>query len=151
MRENWFIETLVTHSSGVSRGIHHKCKRPLNPTKLYVSGWVESCRSVLIESHNMPCWLNVWYCAIIYDLMDEISCALAYPTFIVVCSVVWYSLLWWSSTCWCEQMQGTPAGNREVMVPRHNLHGLVLVSLVGFSLGLRPMYLFVLWLTYISL
>ncbi|QCD99716.1 hypothetical protein DEO72_LG7g1001 [Vigna unguiculata] len=25
-------------SSGVSRGIHHKCKHPLNPTRLYVSG-----------------------------------------------------------------------------------------------------------------
>jgi len=50
--------------------------------------------------------------------MDEIFCALAYPTFIVVCSVVWYSLLRWSSTCsWCEQMRGTPVGNREVMVP----------------------------------
>jgi len=50
---NWFIVTLVTHSSGVSnsgvrRGIHHKCKHPLNSTKLYVSGWVESSLSVLI-------------------------------------------------------------------------------------------------------
>jgi len=45
-------------------------------------------------------------------------------------------------------MRGTPTGNREVMVPLHNLHWLVLVSLVGFSLGLRPMYLFVLGSTY---
>jgi len=36
--------------------------------------------------------------------MDEIFCALAYPTFIVVCSAMWYSL---------------PADNREVMVPLH--------------------------------
>jgi len=41
------IVTLVTLSSevsnsGVSRIIHHKCKHPLNPTILYVSGWVES-------------------------------------------------------------------------------------------------------------
>jgi len=38
---------MVTLSSGVSnsvvsREIHHKCKHPLNPTKLYVSEWVES-------------------------------------------------------------------------------------------------------------
>jgi len=53
------------------------------------------------------------------NCMDEVFCALAYPTFIVVCSAVWYSFLRWSSTCWCEQMRGTPAGNREVMVPLH--------------------------------
>jgi len=35
----------------------------------------------------------------------------------VVCSAVWFSLLRWSSTCWCEQMRGTPVVNREVMVP----------------------------------
>jgi len=51
--------------------------------------------------------------------MNEIYCALAYPTFIVMRSVVWYSPLWWSSTCWCEQMRGTPADNRKVMVPPH--------------------------------
>jgi len=52
----WGIEnivTLVTHISGVSisrvsKDIHHKCKHPLNPTRLYVSGWVESSLSVLI-------------------------------------------------------------------------------------------------------
>jgi len=42
--------------------------------------------------------------------------ALAYPCVIVVCSAVWYSLLWWSSTCWCEQIRGTLVVNREVMV-----------------------------------
>jgi len=51
--------------------------------------------------------------------MDEVFCALAYPTFIVMRSAVWYSLLRWSSTDWCEQMRGTPMGNREVMVPLH--------------------------------
>jgi len=50
---DWIIVTLVTHSSGVSsswvsRSIHHKCKHPLNPTRLYVFGWVESSLSVLI-------------------------------------------------------------------------------------------------------
>jgi len=57
-------------------------------------------------------------CIIIFDLMDEISCALAYPTFVVVRSAVWYSLLWWSSTC-CEQRRGTPVDNREVVIPLH--------------------------------
>jgi len=33
------------------------------------------------------------------DCMDEVFCALAYPTFLVVCSAAWYSLLRWSSTC----------------------------------------------------
>jgi len=51
--------------------------------------------------------------------MDEVFCALAYPIFIVVRSAVWYSLLRWSSTCWCEQMRGTFADNREVMVSLH--------------------------------
>jgi len=45
--------------------------------------------------------------------------ALAYPSFIVVCYAVWYSLLRWSSTCWCDHMRGTPVDNREVMVPLH--------------------------------
>jgi len=54
-----------------------------------------------------------------FDHMDEIFYTLVYPTFIVVCSAVWYSLLRWSSTCWCEQMRGTPTGNKEVMVPLH--------------------------------
>jgi len=61
--------------------------------------------------------LNVWY--IISDLMDEISCALTYPTFVVVCSAVWYSLLRWSSTCWCEHMRGTLVDNKEVVIPLH--------------------------------
>jgi len=51
--------------------------------------------------------------------MDEIFCALAYSTFVVVCSAVWYSLLRWLSTCWCEQMRGTTADNMEVMIPLH--------------------------------
>ncbi|QCE06404.1 hypothetical protein DEO72_LG9g1416 [Vigna unguiculata] len=38
----WWCPICITSSgvssSGVSKGIHHKCKHPLNPTKLYVSG-----------------------------------------------------------------------------------------------------------------
>jgi len=52
--------------------------------------------------------------------MDEIFCALAYPTFVVVCSAVWYFLLRWSSTRWCEQMQGTPVDNRVVIGLLHS-------------------------------
>jgi len=59
------IVTLVTHSSrvsssGVSRRIHHKCENPVNPTRLYVSGWAESCLSVL---SNMLGWYvyMVWW------------------------------------------------------------------------------------------
>jgi len=51
--------------------------------------------------------------------MNEISCALAYPTFVVVCSAVWHSPLRWSPTYWCEQMRGTTADSREVMVSLH--------------------------------
>jgi len=120
---NWFIVTLVTHSSGVSgsgvsRGIHHKCKHPLNPTRLYVSGWVESGLSVLfwkvITCLGDVCIID---CESISDCMIKPLLALAYPSVIVVCSAVWYSLLQWSSTCWCEHMRGTPVVNREVMVP----------------------------------
>ncbi|QCD78314.1 hypothetical protein DEO72_LG1g1946 [Vigna unguiculata] len=44
----WWCPICIT-SSGMGRGIHHKCGHRLNPTKLYVSGWVESSRSVLNE------------------------------------------------------------------------------------------------------
>ena len=119
---NWFIATLitlVTHSLGVSsprvsRGIHHKCKHPLNPTGLYVSGWVELSLSVLIW--GVITWLDdVWIidCGSIFVCMIKPLLALAYPSVIVV----WYSLLRWSSTCWYEQMRGTRMANREVMVP----------------------------------
>ena len=126
VRENWFIVTLVTHSSGVSRGIHHKCKHPLNPTKLYVSdessrvksSRVESSLSVLF-SKVITCLGGVCIidCESISDCMIKPFSALAYPSIIVACSTVWYSLLRWSSTCWCEQMRGTPVVNRKVMVP----------------------------------
>jgi len=140
----WFIVTLITHSSGVSssgvsRGIHHKCKYPLNPTRLYISGWVESSLSVLFWK-VIICLGDV--CIIdyesIFDCMVKPLLALAY-SFVVV---VWYSLLRWSSTCWCEQMRGTPMVNREVMVPLLSLW--IDFCLWALHLGLRPMYCF-LW------
>ena len=88
--------------------------------------------------------LGVWFCEIIYDLMDEILFTLAYPTFIIVCSAVWYSLLRWSSTCWCEQMREHPRATGRWWFCCIICMGWFLVSLLGFSLGLRPMYLFVL-------
>jgi len=84
---NWFIATLVTlvtHSSGVSRGIHHKCEHPLNPTKLYVSGWVEWSLGVLIW--GVVTWLDdvcIIPCGSIYVCMIKPLLALAYPSVIV--------------------------------------------------------------------
>ena len=42
-------------------------------------------------------------------------------------------------------------GNREVMVPLHSPHGLDFNFFMGFSLGLWPMYLFVLGVIYFLL
>jgi len=123
VREIWLIVTLVTHSSGVSssgvsRGIHHKCKHPLNPTKLYVSGWVKSSRSVLIESHNMLGWcLDIEWWEIYLDCMIKMLLALAYP---VYCMVVLYVVL---LSCddyqfnWWEQMGEVPEVSKEMEIP----------------------------------
>ena len=142
---NWFIVTLSSgvSSSGVSRGIHHKYKHLLNPTRLYVSGWIESSLSVLLW--KVITWLDdicVLDCGDVSDCMINIFWALAYPS-VVVCSAVWVSLLRWSSTCWCEQMRGTPVVNREVMVCC--LVDWTWASTLCLLLGLWPMYyLFVL-------
>jgi len=95
VREIWFIVTLITHSSGVSssgvsRGIHHKCKHPLNLTRLYVSGWVESNRSVLIWN-AITCLGDVcmWDCDRIYDwLMKSFGSSLPFCFCCVSCCVV---------------------------------------------------------------
>ena len=132
-RENWFILTLVTHSLGVSRGIHHKCKHPLNSTRLYVSRWVESSLSVLIwkviTRLGDVCILD---CESMSDYIDEIFMALAYP---VACLIVLYVvplLLRWLSTCWCEQMREALDVNREDTISPHSLFGLVIVFCLGF-------------------
>jgi len=103
------------------------------------------------ESHSMLSVLYMVDCESVSDYLMKLFWALAYPTFIVVCFVVWYSLLRWSLTCWCKQMRGTPVGNREVMVPLHSPRGLDFNFFMGFSLGLWPMYLFVLGFIYFLL
>ena len=130
---HWFIVTLVTHSSGVSRGIHHKCKHPLNSTRLYVSGWVESSLSVLIwkviTRLGDVCILD---CESISDYIDEIFMALAYP---VACLIVLYIvslLLRWSSTYWCEQMREALDVNWEDTISPHSPFGLVIAFCLGF-------------------
>jgi len=45
------------------------------------------------ESHSMLSVLYMVDCESVSDYLLKLFCALAYPTFIVVCSVVWYSLL----------------------------------------------------------
>jgi len=105
----------------------------------------ESSRVVVycLKGHNMLGWceyMKMW--KYIWLIGWNLLCS-SLPYFCCVCSAVWYSLLRWSSTCWCEQMRGTPVGNREVIVPLHNLHGLDL-SFFGLSLGSWPMYCFLL-------
>ena len=134
VRENWSIVTLVTHSSGVSRGIHHKCKHPLNPTKLYISGWVESSRSVLIKSQNMLGWcLDIEWWEIYLDCMIKMLLALAY---LVYCMVVLYVVL---LSCndhqfnWWEQMGEVPEVNKEMEIPPHSPRGLVYIFCMSSS------------------
>jgi len=139
VREIRFIVTLVTHSSGLSssglsRGIHHRYKHPLNPTKLYVFGWVESSRSVLIESHNMFGWcLDYWMVRNIFDCMIKMLLALAYP---VYCMVVLYVVL---LSCddhqfdWWEQMGEVPEVSKEMEIPQHSPRGLVYIFCMSSS------------------
>jgi len=88
---DWFIVTLVTHSSGVSRGIHHKCKHPLNPTRLYVSGWVDRVLVYWLEGHNMLGWcvyIGLWK---YIWLHDKIFLTLAYPLLVwLPCMLFFY-------------------------------------------------------------
>ena len=148
VRENWFIITLVTHSSGVSnsgvsRGIHHKRRHPLNLTKLYVSGWVESSRSVLLGKS----YILVWCSAVnmyISDFWWNDFVSLAYPLF------VWLSCVWYFSFAmiinllmWAEARGSRGQGKRWLRCIAH-LGWSWCFILLGF-LGLRPMYFVDLW------
>jgi len=138
VREIWFIITLVTHSSGVSRGIHHKCKHPLNPTKLYVSGWVESSRSVLIESHNMLGWcLDIEWWETYLDCMIKMLLALAYPVY------VWLSCMWFFFLAMIINLiDGSRWARFQRSARKWRFRRIVRVGLFIFSLwvhlGLRP-------------
>jgi len=93
VRENWFVVTLVTHSLGVSRGIHHKCKHPLNSTRLYVSGWAKSRCSVSIESDNMlGCCMDIEWWKYIW-LYDENVVGSSLPCLLYGCLVCGYSFM----------------------------------------------------------
>ena len=140
VRENWFIVTPVTHSSGVSRGIHHMCKHPLNLTRLYVSGWVESSRSVLIWN-AITCLGDVcmWDCDRRYDcLMKSLWLYLTLSACLIVL-YVGLLLLRWSSTCWYEQMREALEVNQEEMIPLHSPFVLD-IAFCGASLGLWSMF-----------
>ena len=118
---DWNIVTLVTLSSGVSRDIHHKCKHPLNPTKLYVSGLVESSRVLVywLEGHNILGWcMYIWLWKYTW-LRDKTTFGSSLPFYLFVvwsiCAVLLF--LQWSSTCWCEQMRELSAIIRVMEVP----------------------------------
>ena len=150
VRENWFIVTLITHSlgvssSGVSRGIYHKCKHPLNPTRLYVSWWVESSRVVVYRLKVITCLVVVWILngENIFDCMMRMLLALAYP---VCCMVVLYVAI---LSCddhqfnWWEQMGEVPVVSKEMAIPLLSHLGWILYFFPSWiSLGLWPMYCF---------
>ena len=117
VREKWFIITLVTHSSGVSRGIHHKCQHPLNPTKLYVSGWVESSLSVLIGK-SKHAWMLYGYWMVkidiwLYDINvvgSSLPCCCVVVLYVVLLSCDDHQFDWW------EQMDEVLVANKGMVI-----------------------------------
>jgi len=95
--------SLGVSNSGVSRGIHHKCNHPLNPTRLYVPNELSRVLVYWFESHNMlECFMYCWLCKCI-RLHDEIILCSSLPYFYcgVFCCVVLYfamiiNLLMWA-------------------------------------------------------
>jgi len=124
VREIWFIVTLVTHSSGMSssemsRGIHHKCRHPLNPTKLYVSGWVESSRVVVywMKSHNMRgCYIDMGWWKYIW-LYDEYVVGSSLPVLFHGCIVCGCSSCDDHQFDWWEQMGEVLVVNKGMTSP----------------------------------
>jgi len=145
---DWDIVTLSSRvsSSRVSKKFHRKCKHPLNPTKLYISGWVVSSLSVLFASHNMIGWhifIGRWNNMYLYD---KLFYTLAYPFACLVALYVVLLILRWSSIYWCEQMRETLVVNREVMVLLRSPPGLD-STVLDFVIGPWPMY----WLILLNL
>jgi len=80
----------------------------------------ESSRVVVYwrNVHNMLVWCICCWLWKYAWLHDKINFGSSLPFCCLLCVLyVWFSLLRWSSTCWCEQMRGTPMVIREVMVP----------------------------------
>jgi len=129
VREIWFTVTLVTHSSEMSssessRGIHHKCKHPLNPTKLYVSGWVESSRSVLNEE-SWHGWLLYGYRMMILCLTVWWKCiGSSLPGLLYGCLVCGTSSCDDHQFDWWEQMGEVLVVSKEMEILLLSLRGL---------------------------
>ena len=126
----WNIVTLVTLSSGVSRGIHHNCKHSLNSTRLYVSGWVELSLSVLIwkviTCLDDVCWTVKVY---LFTWQNLFGCRLPFACLITL-YVVLLPLRWSSIYLW-EHMREVLVVNIE-MIPLHSLLGLDFMFLLSF-------------------
>ena len=60
------------------------------------------------ESHSMLSVLCMVGCESVLDYLMKLFCTLAYPTFIVVCSALWYPLLRWSSTIGVSRCEEHP-------------------------------------------
>ena len=144
---NLFIVTLVTYSSrvsssGVSRGIHHKCKHPLNPTGYMYPD--ESSRVLVywFESHNMlgccmyvGLWKYTW-------LHDENLFGSSLPfAHLIACMLFFY---------FCDDHQfidGSICERYSWAIGERGFRCIVHLGwtrclLLGFSLGLWPMYQF---------
>ncbi|QCD86906.1 hypothetical protein DEO72_LG3g1435 [Vigna unguiculata] len=78
----WWCPICIT-SSGVSRGIHHKCKHPLNPTKLYLGAEQRYPPQVQASAESD----SVIHDENIFDCMMNMLLALAYS---FCCMVVMY-------------------------------------------------------------
>ena len=149
---NWFIVTLVTHRargwaevSTTSASI-----RWIRPGYMYSD---ESSRVLVywLKGHNMLGWymyVGLWRYIWLHDknlVGSSLPFACLIALYVVLLSLRWSSIYWW------EQMREVLAVNRGGMIPLHSLHGLDFNFLLGFSLGLWPMYLSVFWFIYIML
>jgi len=106
----------------------------------------ESCRVLVycVEVHSMLGWCmynRLWKCI---WLLDKTIFGSSLPFCLLYVCLVWFFSFALSSTCWCEQMRGTPVTNREEMISLHSLPGLNFMFYLGFSLRLWPMYCFTL-------
>ena len=130
VRANWSIVTLVTHSSGVSssgvsRGIHHKCKICwIRPGYTYLD---ESSRVVVyrLKSHNMRgCCMDIgwWKYIWLYDeniVGSSLPCLFMVVLYVVLLSCDDHQFDWW------EQMGEVLVVSKEMVIPLLNLLGWI--------------------------